>query len=335
MEYRFSVDYYEGGYKLITIANEDQYIVVPKDAKVPEGLPKDIVVLKQPIENIYLAASASMCLFDALNRLDAIKLSGTQASGWYIDNAKKAMEEGKILFAGKYSEPDYELLLNNKCPLAIESTMISHSSEVADKLIELGINVLVDRSSFETHPLGRTEWIKLYAALLNEEDAANKFFDKQQAYMTEAMKQETTGKTAAFFNITAAGKAVCRRSGDYVTEMIKIAGGNYVFDSLGDPSSASATVTIEMETFFAGAKDADYMIYNATIASEVNSIDELLAKSSLLSEFKAVKEGNVWCTDRNLYQDTTQAGEMIDAFQKIFSGEADNLDELPALKRLK
>ena len=133
----FSVDYYEGGYKLITIANEDQYIVVPKDAKVPEGLPKDIVVLKQPIENIYLAASASMCLFDALNRLDAIKLSGTQASGWYIDNAKKAMEDGKILFAGKYSEPDYELLLNNKCPLAIESTMISHSSEVADKLIEL------------------------------------------------------------------------------------------------------------------------------------------------------------------------------------------------------
>ena len=96
----FSVDYYEGGYKLITIANEDQYIVVPKDAKVPEGLPKDIVVLKQPIENIYLAASASMCLFDALNRLDAIKLSGTQASGWYIDNAKKAMEEGKL-------EPDF------------------------------------------------------------------------------------------------------------------------------------------------------------------------------------------------------------------------------------
>ncbi|MCQ2553517.1 MAG: ABC transporter substrate-binding protein, partial [Clostridia bacterium] len=262
-------------------------------------------------------------------------LSGTQASGWFIENAKKAMEDGKILFAGKYSEPDYELLLDNKCPLAIESTMINHSSEVADKLLELGINVLVDRSSFETHPLGRTEWIKLYAALLNEEDAANNFFNKQVSYMEEAMTQKPTGKTASFFNITAAGKAVCRKSGDYVTEMMKIAGGEYVFDSLGDPGSASATVTIEMETFFAGAKDADYMIYNATIAGDINSIDELLAKSSLLSEFKAVQEGNVWCTDRNLYQDTTSAGEMIGAFQKIFSGEADNLDELPSLRRLK
>lgn len=331
----FSVDYYEGGYKLITIADEDQYLVVPKGAEVPKGISSDVAVLKQPIENIYLAASASMCLFDALNRLDSIKLSGTQASGWYIENAKKAMEDGKILFAGKYSEPDYELLLDNKCPLAIESTMINHSSEVADKLLELGINVLVDRSSFETHPLGRTEWIKLYAALLNEEDAANNFFNKQVSYMEEAMKQKPTGKTASFFNITAAGKAVCRRSGDYVTEMIKIAGGEYVFESLGDPSSSSATVTIEMETFFAGAKDADYMIYNATISGEMTTMEELLAKSSLLSEFKAVQEGNVWCTDRNLYQDTTSAGEMIGAFQKIFSGEADNLDELPSLRRLK
>ncbi|MCQ2553038.1 MAG: ABC transporter substrate-binding protein, partial [Clostridia bacterium] len=67
----FSVDYYEGGYKLITIADEDQYLVVPKGAEVPKGISSDVAVLKQPIENIYLAASASMCLFDALNRLDS------------------------------------------------------------------------------------------------------------------------------------------------------------------------------------------------------------------------------------------------------------------------
>ena len=38
-------------------------------------------------------------------------MTGTQASGWYIENAVKAMDDGKIKF-GKYSEPDYEMLVD-------------------------------------------------------------------------------------------------------------------------------------------------------------------------------------------------------------------------------
>ncbi len=68
-----------------------------------------------------------MALFDSMDGLDSIRMSGAQASDWYIDNAKKAMEEGRILFAGKYSEPDYEMLVDEDCDLAIESTMILHT----------------------------------------------------------------------------------------------------------------------------------------------------------------------------------------------------------------
>ena len=332
---QFSVDYYEGGYKLLTVAEGGRFLVIPQGKELPRGIDDSITPLYQPIENIYLAATASMCLFDALERLDAIRLSGTAAEGWYIENARKAMEEGKILFAGKYSEPDYELLLANHCSLAIESTMINHSSDVAEKLRELGIPVLIDHSSFEVHPLGRTEWMKAYAALLNEEEKAEQLFSRQLAYLEEVTGKEPTGKTAAFFYITSSGKAVCRKSGDYVTTMMELAGGRYVFDDLGDPNSSAATTTIEMETFFSGAKDADYIIYNATIGGKVDSIAQLLEKSALLSEFKAVQNGNVWCTDQNMYQETTQLGQMIHSFRMIFSGEADELDKLPYLYRLK
>ena len=81
-------------------------------------------------------------------------------------------------------------------------------------------------------------------------------------------------------------------------------------------------------------KDADYIIYNSTIGGEIRTIDELLAKNELLAEFKAVQNGNVWCTSENMYQETTQLGQMIQSFQKVFSGEADELDELPYLYRL-
>lgn len=332
---KFAIDYYEGGYSLITLNDGSRFLVVPKEKDVPKAVASDIVVLKQPVENIYLAATSAMCLFDALGRLDAVRLSGTKADGWYIENAKKAMEAGDIIYAGKYSQPDYELLLSEGCSVAIESMMISHATEVKGKLEELGIPVFMDQSSLEGHPLGRTEWIKLYGTILGEEEKAEELFNEQKEYLARAEMGEPTGKTVAFFYISSSGNAVVRKSGDYVSKMIALAGGKYVFDNIGDPEKVTATVNLEMESFFAAAKDADYIIYNSTIGGEVKDMAGLFAKSSLLKEFSAVKEGNVWCTEQNMYQETTRLGEMVESFRKVFSGEADDLDELPYLYRLK
>ena len=331
---QFQVDYYPGGYKLITLGDGSRFLTVPEGSSLPDGIAPDIAPLYQPLSNIYLAATSAMCLFDALDRLDAISLSGSREDSWYIENARQAMADGRIVYAGKYSEPDYEMLLEHRCPLAVESLMIGHASDVKQKLEELGIAVLTDQSSMETHPLGRTEWMKLYAALLNEEDKAQALFDEQVNYLNDARKAETSGKTVAFFHISSSGYAVVRKSGDYVTKMLELAGGTYVFDGLGDPETRTSTINLEMEQFFAAAKDADYIIYNSTIGGEIHTLAELLEKSPLLAQFKAVQNGNVWCTGKNMYQETTQLGQRIQSFQKIFSGEADNLTELPFLYRL-
>ena len=55
--------------------------------------------------------------------------------------------------------------------------------------------------------------------------------------------------------------------------------------------NALSTMNMQMEEFYARAKDADYIIYNSTIDGELASMSELLKKSSLLEDFKAVKEG--------------------------------------------
>ena len=48
-----------------------------------------------------------------------------------------------------------------------------------------------------------------------------------------------------------------------------------------------------------------------------------------------MKNGNVWCTEQNMYQQTTALGQMIQSFQKIFSGQTQGVDSLPYLYRLK
>lgn len=332
--HEFRVDYYRDGYKGITLGDGSRFLVIPEGGETPEGVDPDIALIHQPLDHIYLAATAAMCLFDGLGRVDAVRLSGTKEDGWYIDSAKEAMASGDMRYAGKYSEPDYELILDEQCDLAVESTMIGHASEVKEKLEELGIPVLIDQASHERHPLGRTEWIKLYGALLNEEEKAEALFEQQAAYFEEAAAGKATGKTVAFFYISSAGNAVVRKSTDYVSKMIELAGGTYVFKDLGDPETATSTVKLEMETFFAAAKDADVVIYNSAINGQVDSMAQLLEISPLLAEFRAVQTGNVWCTSQNMYQQTLQIGQMTKEFRAVFTTTDPDSLELTYLYRL-
>ena len=332
---QFSVDYYNEDYALITIKDGGRFLVIPENAAVPKKIDEDIAVLQKPLDQIYLVATSAMDLFRAVGGIDCITLSGTDTDGWYIDEAKEAMERGDIVYAGKYNAPDYELILSSGCDLAVESTMIYHNPEVKERLEQFDIPVLVERSSYESHPLGRTEWMKLYGVLLGKEEQAQKVFEEQADKLESVLTEKNTGKTAAFFYISTNGYANVRKSGDYVSKMIGLAGGKYIFDDLGDGDNALSTMNMQMEEFYARAKDADFLIYNSTIDGELTTIDQLLAKSPLLADFKAVKEGNVWCTGKNLFQETTGLGVMIEDMHTMFMNEDDSLTELTYMHRLK
>ena len=94
---QFSVDYYDGGYALIAIDSSGKYLTVPEGCPVPAGLPEDIVPVFQPLDHIYLAATSAMDLFAGLDSVDRITMSGTDASGWYIEEARQAMEAVGVL----------------------------------------------------------------------------------------------------------------------------------------------------------------------------------------------------------------------------------------------
>lgn len=332
---QFSVDYYEGGYALISIADDGEFLLVPEGKKVPEGLDEEITVIKKPVENIYLVATSAMDFFCALDGLDHISLAGTDADGWYIDEVREALENGSIVYAGKYSAPDYEQIVSRNCGLAIESTMIYHTPEVQDKLEQFGIPVLVEHSSYEEHPLGRTEWLKLYAVLLGKEEEAEQLFKEQADKLKSVENSENTGKTVAFFYINSVGAANVRKSSDYIAKMIELAGGKYIFDDLGGEDNALSTMNMQMEEFYAAAKDADYIIYNSTIDGELSTMDQLLSKSSLLEDFKAVKEGNVWCTEQNLFQEPMGLGTMIEDIHSMLTSEKTSLDTMTYMHKLK
>lgn len=329
----FAVDYYEGGYKLLTTRlNGDRILIVPKHQQAPEdaealvspsaeGKPGKLIVLQEPVKNLYLVASSVMDMFAQLDSMDAISMCGLKEEDWYIPAAKQAMKDGTLLYAGKYSQPDYELLLSQNCSMAIENSMIYHTPEVMEKLEEFGIPTLVEYSSYEEHPLGRVEWVRFFGALLDQEEKADQLFEKQKEALKRVETEESTGKTVAFFYITSNGLVQVRQSTDYIPKMIELAGGKYVFENLGDPDSRRSTVNLQLEDFYDGAQDADFLVYNTTIDRQVQTLEDLLKKCSLLKDFKAVKNHQVWCTTEDMYQQSMSAGNLIEDFHRMLTGD--------------
>lgn len=317
----FSVNYYEGGYKVLTTMDGTQILVVPEGKEVPDELGDDIVVVKQPVKNLYIVSSSIMDIFSKLDAMDTIRLSSQKEEDWYVEDARNAMAKGDILYAGKYSKPDYELIISENCSLAIENTMITHSPEVSEMLADFDIPTMIEYSSYEEHPLARVEWVKFFGALIGKEEKAQEVFDEEMRLVDEVTSVKKTDKTVAFFYVTSNGLIQVRTSKDYVPKMIELAGGNYVLENIGDPDSNRSTVSMQIEDFYDKAKDADFIIYNSSIDGGIQSVQELIDKCEVLRDFKAVKEGNVWCTTNDMYQQSMSIGYLIRDIHGMLQGK--------------
>ena len=321
-----------GDYSLITI-EDDKFLLVPEGVEPPSKVPGEVTILKQPLENVYQVSSSIMDMIDEIDAMNHITLTGTKESDWHIEAALSAMQSGKLTYAGKYSQPDYELLLSKNCSLAIENTMILHNPETKEKLESLGIPVLIERSTYEPHPLGRLEWIKLYGLLFGKSDAADSFYNDSLSKVEQVIQKERNGKSLAFFYVTSNGAVSVKKPNDYIARMVDLAGGVYLPDFLEEEEeNAMSTINMTMEDFYASTKDADILIYNATTVGDLSSLQDLLDKSPLFADYKAVKEGRVYMTGLNFFQKTTGACDLIEDMNKVLNDENEGLVFLQKLK---
>lgn len=378
-------------YQLLeTAGGLHRYLIVPADAQVSDrksdhftaraseansankekkGDALELTVLQQPLTTTYVAASAVMAPLCDLGAVSQIRFSGLREEGWYVDEARAAMKAGSMLFAGKYSEPDYETLLREGCDLALESTMIYRSPEVIEKLSALGIAVYIDYSSYEPHVLGRLEWIRVYGALFGHEEEAQQWYASERDRIRAIQKDAETssgeasqsGKsteksetktsrnskneassigsssgsagtdttadlrpTVVYFYVNSSGQIQVRQPHDYIPELLELAGARYLapdMSSLG--GSRKSNVTVSLEDFYSSCRDADYLIYSATLDRPLSSIRELLGKNALFADFKAVKEGHVYTTDKDFYQLSDRMADFAEDVHRMLQGQGD------------
>lgn len=149
----FDVYYYENDYALIDVHDSAQYLLVPDGQEAPDG----------PGIGCDRAAEAAEQDLSGGKLCDGT-LPGAGFAGLYQDDryrrfrmvhpGGKGCDRGRRdAVCGKIQRADYEMLVDEDCDVAIESTMILHTPKVQEMIENLGIPVFIDRSSYEMHPL--------------------------------------------------------------------------------------------------------------------------------------------------------------------------------------
>ena len=252
---------------------------------------------------------------------------------------------GTIKDVHKYSAPDYEQILTigeeKNVTFAVFSTMIDYVPEVYDQLTgTCGLRIMRDQSSSESHPLARTEWIKIYGEIFDMREESDAVFNEQVAILNETAAKidvpEAERKTVLIFYTAQDGVFNVRNAADYVTELVSLAGGRQVAE-IGAGKSGNTKMT--QEEFIELCSEADYILYNWTsgasgVAGE--TLDALIEArlGDWFRDFKACKGGNVWRTSNDFYQKMDKMGEMVADIYEMLYGEnvSDNLTYVNRLK---
>lgn len=316
----FSVDYYQGGYKIITDWNGRRTLLVPEGKEVPQ-LKADINVIHLPIESVGVFATTAAAELRPLGLLDKISLVTTEVDDWHIPEVKEGMEEGRITYVGRNSSPDYELIQAIKPDLVLITTGTGHGTdEVAAKFDELGINWISRGSQRESDPRGRLEWVKFVGALFDKEEEAEEFYDAQLKKIEEieervANLEGEREKFASFF--LSNDIYYVRNKGDYEVKMIELAGGEYILSHLNPDQDGNSKMNAE--ELYKGIEDVDILFYNNRLGRSIQSIDDLIASAEYFADIKAVRDRRVWGYKPHYFQHADRVADMIEDLYTIFT----------------
>lgn len=325
---------------------DTSWLLLPEGVDKVSGAPAGVNIMTfRDRQNIMVSSASTMALINAMDALSKVPMT-TADTTWRIQEIKDAIDKGTVKEVGKYSKPDYEQIISigaeKHVTFAVFSTMLDSVPDVYDQLTKTcNLRIMRDQSSYESHPLGRTEWIKIYGEIFDMRDKSDAVFNGQVEILNETSSKinvpEAERKTVLIFYTTSTKDTFyVRNAADYVTELVNLGGGKQVAE-IGPGKSGNTKM--KQESFIQECSQADYVLYNWTSGASGVKDESLqgLIDARLgdwFKDFKAYKEGNVWRTSNDFYQKMDKMGEMVADIYKMLYGENVS-DTLTYVNRLK
>lgn len=293
----FDITYHKN-YKLLQILNPYQdktdtlrYVLKPRDAVLDTTF-ADAQLVDIPVRTMIATSTTHLAL---TGMLDANEIIKGMVSAEYVYNSeiRRRLEDGDIV-----SFPQGEFNKEQALAMGPDLIMVSagQSSQFDDYnvLLDSGINVLVNSEWLETTPLGKAEWVKMMAALVNKEQLANEEFGNvARQYLS--LKERVEGvadKPLVINNLPYKGAWFVSGGDSFTARYLKDAGADYPwYDNTG-----TGGLRKDFEVVYEAGLRADVWLNPGAADSK----DEILAKDPRFQDFKSFQTGRIYNNNRRM-----------------------------------
>lgn len=244
----FSIEYYEGGAKIIdthieatasTAAAAQRILLLPDGAAEPLEAKWDAKI-EGPVTSVVTLASSHAGHFANLDAVDVVKGCSIKPESCYVDSLKNALENGSTVYVGTSSSLDQELIAS-LAPQVIFVGGMSSDVEVAQKLEESGLLCVYFGDFAEEDYMGRAQWIELIGAFVDKDQQARDFIRDNKTQVDEVLaKVESAEEHPAVLWYTHSSSAPhfnVRTDKDYVNSIVSAVGGQLLFPAESEGNS--------------------------------------------------------------------------------------------------
>ncbi len=289
---------YEPNYKVVTVSDANfegasfTYVLVQCGTPGPalEGELADAVIIDVPVSSMAVMSTTILPGLDAIGRLDAL---AALDSFDFVQNerVREMIDAGDLVRTGTLSfELDIETLVDLE-PDVILANVFGPAADELGPVEAVGLVAVAHADYRETTPLGRSEWMKLAAVLLNEEAAVDEMFDaiERDYQATAALVADIDDRprvlTDGFNEFNGAWFVPGAES--FAARFIVDAGGEYVFaDQPGNES-----IPFDLEAVLDAAGDADVWL---NPGFSFYTRDDLVSADPRHASFAAFENDAVW-----------------------------------------
>lgn len=312
----FQVKYIDNGCKLVIDSAGKKFLLVPNGKNAPKGY-TDAKIVNTPIKKVAAFSTTYVSALRSIGELNSVAAVTTEKDKWYLNEIKKGIDNGSIVYVGKQDSPNYEQIKAVHPDIAILHTGSASQEKQITKLESLGITCISYNEHMQDNPLAKIEAIKVLAAFFNKDELAQNNFNKIESNIKAVSeKVKTSKKPKVAYAYILKGLVYVPNEGSYVAKMIDLAGGDYIFNNIGKNEGAYSKISLE--EFYQKAKTADVLIYDNTSDLSVKSLNNLVTNNSILKDMSPITNDKVWGINKTYWQDTDKMDTIIKDMSAAF-----------------
>jgi len=293
----FTISYVPGG-KVLTILSPfeqkttaTRYLLVPRGAARPAGY-ADAIVIETPIRTLVGLSSMHVALVDFLGAADVLVGLGNLKYA-SAPRVRQRITAGKITEAGQGKELHNEQLIAQHPDLVMATGWPGEGLTRYQTLQAAGVPVMINSEWVESTPLGRAEWVKVVAALLNKEDLVNQKFGQvvREYQRLAALGHRAAKKPNVVVGLPFKDVWHVPDTDSYMAQFLRDAGTTYQWDKTKSPQGSLA---LSFEAVAPVALTADYWLQTGTAGTKA----EILAQDARYAAFGPFKTGHLYNNNR-------------------------------------